>query len=95
MWKLIVSPEEMATISAIIQNDVFRILVDGNAYIHKSQIEYYALVRAAELTVKQEAAPRAEATISGVSLLLLGIRKYADSIKSPVKQENAYIGHVF
>ena len=36
-----------------IQNDVFRILVDGNAYIHKSQIEYYALVRAAELTVKQ------------------------------------------
>ncbi len=68
MWKLIVSPEEMATISAIIQNDVFRILVDGNAYIHKSQIEYYALVRAAELTVKQEAAPRAEATIPGVSL---------------------------
>ena len=36
-----------------IQNDVFRILVDGNAYIHKSQIEYYALVRAAELTAKQ------------------------------------------
>ena len=36
-----------------IQNDVFRISVDGNAYIHKSQIEYYALVRAAELTVKQ------------------------------------------
>ena len=30
-----------------IQNVVFRILVDGNAYIHKSQIEYYALVRAA------------------------------------------------
>jgi hypothetical protein len=36
-----------------VQNDVFRILVDGNALIHKSQIEYYALVRAAELTVKQ------------------------------------------
>jgi hypothetical protein len=44
-----------------VQNDVFRILVDGNALIHKSQIEYYALVRAAELTVKQ----------GGISFVLL------------------------
>jgi hypothetical protein len=35
-----------------IQNDVFRIVFDGNAYIHKSAVDYYALVRAAELTVQ-------------------------------------------
>jgi len=36
-----------------IQNDVFTVLFDGNAYAHKSVIEYYALVRAAELTAQQ------------------------------------------
>jgi hypothetical protein len=35
-----------------IQNDVFRIVFDGNAYVHKSAVDYYALVRAAELTVQ-------------------------------------------
>jgi hypothetical protein len=35
-----------------IQNDVFRIVFDGNGFIHKSAVEYYALVRAAELTVQ-------------------------------------------
>jgi hypothetical protein len=35
-----------------IQNDVFRIVFDGNAYIHKSAVDYYALVRAAEITVQ-------------------------------------------
>jgi hypothetical protein len=36
-----------------IQDDVFRIVVDGNGFIHKSRIDYYAIVRAAELTVQQ------------------------------------------
>jgi hypothetical protein len=35
-----------------IQNDVFRIVFDGNGFIHKSAVDYYALVRAAELTVQ-------------------------------------------
>lgn len=35
-----------------IQNDVFRIVFDGNAYVHKSAVDYYAVVRAAELTVQ-------------------------------------------
>ena len=34
-----------------IQNDEFRIVFDGNGFIHKSAVEYFALVRAAELTV--------------------------------------------
>ena len=36
-----------------IQNDIYRIVVDGNGFIHKSAVDYYALVRAAELTVQQ------------------------------------------
>src|SRR5262245_16039243 len=36
-----------------IQNDMYRIVVDGNGFIHKSAVDYYALVRAAELTVQQ------------------------------------------
>jgi hypothetical protein len=36
-----------------IQNDVFRIVFDGNGFIHKSAVDYYALVRAAELTVQK------------------------------------------
>jgi hypothetical protein len=36
-----------------IQNDLFRIVVDGNGFIHKSLIDYYALVRAAELTLQK------------------------------------------
>ena len=35
-----------------IQNDVFRIVFDGNGFIHKSAVDYYALVRAAEITVQ-------------------------------------------
>ena len=35
-----------------IQNDIFRIVFDGNGFIHKSAVDYYALVRAAELTVQ-------------------------------------------
>src|SRR5258705_9494890 len=35
-----------------IQNDVFRIVFDGNGFIHKSAVDYYALVRATELTVQ-------------------------------------------
>lgn len=35
-----------------IQNDTFRIVFDGNGFIHKSAVEYYALVRAAELTLQ-------------------------------------------
>jgi hypothetical protein len=35
-----------------VQNDVFRVVFDGNGFIHKSQVDYYALVRAAELTVQ-------------------------------------------
>jgi hypothetical protein len=35
-----------------IQNDVFRIVFDGDAYVHKSAVDYCALVRAAELTVQ-------------------------------------------
>ena len=36
-----------------IQNDIYRIVFDGNGFIHKSAVDYYALVRAAELTVQQ------------------------------------------
>jgi hypothetical protein len=36
-----------------IQNDIYRIVLDGNGFIHKSAVDYYALVRAAELTVQQ------------------------------------------
>jgi hypothetical protein len=35
-----------------IQNDAFRIVFDGNGFIHKSAVDYYALVRAAEITVQ-------------------------------------------
>lgn len=36
-----------------IQDDIFTIVSDGNAYTHKSKVEYHALVRAAEITIQQ------------------------------------------
>jgi hypothetical protein len=36
-----------------IQNDIYRIVFDGNGFIHQSAVDYYALVRAAELTIQQ------------------------------------------
>jgi len=37
-----------------IQNDILTVQVNGNAYINKNLTEYYALVRAAELTIQKD-----------------------------------------
>ena len=38
-----------------IQNDVFRIVFDGNGFIHKSAVDYYALGSVHEFLMKMKA----------------------------------------